>query len=466
VKSRTDNPVGRRHTRAFTFLAHLFFFLVVTPALAAETADVRWVHGSWVNVRATASPKDAVIARLTANTQVRLLSRQGPSCEIASKLPETRGFMACSLLGEQPLLLADVGTPPLDGDKPNPRYSPTRAFWLAPSVVRLQAAGDYFWSTMLSAAQQKKERPFLYREPQESEPPFDWNKRPNPVRFPVPEFDAMKDLLKNGIVAAPERRPVITKWSELKQAVTDSRPDRMPVGIYIDESALALMREGKLTPVKASLFKRADELAPRFASVEQISAQFGIKERLRVLSGPKWVHFRHEEPYIKGNWDMGSFEIVLDEPVFEFMVGRRGLASARQWTATDIQKVDAEGGCEEGFGLPLKAARRLPDYPQVKDPLVWFYVPKALPYKKVSIKTYAKRLDPKTDKNASGQNAQFTLLVMRDIDLDSDGVADLAVWEGMRAVTSSGDMLALRIIFANIAGEWHLLDAESVTECS
>jgi len=398
------------------------------------------------------------MARLTANTQVNLLSQQGEWCEIASKSPETRGFMACSMLGNQPLSLSDVGTPP-PGAKPDPRYSPTRAFWMAPSVVRLQAAGDFFWSTMLNDTQRKKEEPSSDSGSQD---------QPKPVRFPIAEFDAMKDLMRSGVVAAPERRPAIIRWADLKHAATDGRRDSIIVsGRQIEGGTLAMMHLGRLDPVKPSLFKRTEELAPRSASVEQISAQFGIRERMRVLGGPKWVHSRHNYPRVIGNWDIGSFEINLEKPVIEYVVGRKGLASAMEWAASEKHDVEAESNCAGGFGLRQRGKRPLPDYPSVKDPLVWFYVPKALPYRKVAIKTYARRLDPQTG-NSSGGEGGLTLLVMHEVDLDGDGIADLMAWEGMGqpGEPNSGDAALLRVDFANIAGEWHLLDIDSYEECT
>jgi hypothetical protein len=476
MQNKIIGPDRYKDTQLYVFIACLVSGALAVPSYAAEPSGLRWVHGSWVNVRTTASPSGAVVDRITTNTQVNLVSEQGEWCEIISKKPKIQGFMACHLLGKQPLSLSEVGTPPPPGGT-DPRYSPTRAFWLAPSVVRLLEAGQFFWSTMLNETQRGKEDSSTYGDHQPTEagitlPKFNWEQRPQPVRFPIPEFEAMKTLLQAGVVAAPERRPAIIRWSALKQVSPEQgREAFMFSGKWFEQGTLRLMQQGKLDPVKPSLFKRVEELAPPSVSVEELSAQFGIRERMRVLSGPKWVHFRHENPRVVGSWDIGSLEITLEKPVIEYVIGRQGLAAAAEWTATDKQDVEAESGCTQGFAWTQRAHRRLSDYPQVRDPLVWFYTAYPLPYKKAAIKTYAQRLVAEDSGHRSGQGSPYALLVMHEIDLDGDGIPDLSVWEGMGKSQMGGgpdadDMMVLRMIFANIAGEWHFLDAESYGECT
>lgn len=476
MRNRIAGPGCYPKSPLYAFIVCLMAGAGSAPLYAAESSSPRWVHGSWVNVRATASPQASVVARVTANTQVNLVSEQGEWCKIALKQPDLQGFIACQLLGKQPLSLSEVGTPPPPGDT-DPRYSPTRAFWLAPSVVRLREAGQFFWSTMLSETQRAKEDSSTYGEHPPTAagitmPVFDWEQRPQPLRFPIPEFEAMKARLQAGVVAAPERRPAIIRWSALKQASPEKgREAFMYSGRWFEQGALRLMQQGKLDPVKPSLFKRVEELAPPSVSAEGLSAQFGIRERVRILSGPKWVHFRHDVPRVVGSWDIGSLEITLENPVIEYVIGRQGLAAAAEWAATDKQDVEVEDGCTTGFAHAQRAKRRLPDYPQVKDPLVWFYLPKALPYKKAEIKTYARRLVPETDDRRFSQGSQYRLLVMHEVDLDGDGVTDLSVWEAMGASvmgagTGADDAVMLRVIFVNIGGEWQLLDTDSFGECT
>jgi len=446
--------------RNFAAAAAAVLALFTGHAVAAEK---QWVQGSWVNLRAAAAANGAIVDRLIVNTEVSLLLKQGDWCEVTAKTPEVRGFVTCSMLGTQAVSLAEVGSPML-ADKPNPRYSAPRAFWLAPSMVRLQVAGDHFWNAMLTEAQRAKEHPQQFDD--KGNPVPDADKRPPPVRYAIPEFEAMKDLLKRGVVAAPERRPVLVRWAELQQAVANSVNEsiQLPGGRWVPDAVGPMVRNARLNAARPSFFQREADLAPAASGIEELSAQFGIVERLKVLGGPKWVHPRHNDPYVAGNWDIGSFEITLDKPVLEYAVGRKGLAGLREWAASWRVDVTQEESCSEGMNLTPRAVRSLPDYPQVKDPLVWLHVAKPVPFKKVRVTTAARKLPP-APKEQEQRNG-YTTLFMHDVDIDGDGVPDIAVWEGMQRDGKGGDTLGVRVVFANIAGEWFLVDADYLVECS
>jgi hypothetical protein len=324
------------------------WILLTITATSAHSADQRWIHGSWVNLRSGPSADARIVTQLTINTPVTVHTKQGEWCEISVATPTARGYVVCKLIGGKPLSLADLGQPRLPGGRPNPDFSPERAFWIAPSVSRLLQAGDFYWRTMLNQNQRAREVIDVYRE--------QGKKQEKPHRFPIAEFDAMKERMQKGVVAPPDSRPT------------------MPREEFVE-------REG-LRPVKPSLFKRVTDLAPASSSVEQLSAQFEILEQARVLSGPDWVHHRHDTPRVLGHWDIGSLQLTLQKPLVEYVVGRQGLAAALQWKAEEIQDYKAEHYCTRGFSLAQRAKVRLPGYPEVKDPLVWFFVPQALPNKK------------------------------------------------------------------------------------
>lgn len=432
----------------------------------AAAAEPQWVQGSWVNLRAAAAANGAIVDRLIVNTEVALLSKQGDWCEVTAKTPEVRGFVTCSMLGTRAVSLAEVGSPTLEAQQPNPRYSAPRAFWLAPSMVRLQAAGDHFWTVMLTDAQRAKEQPRRFDD--KGNPIPDGDKRPPPVRYAIPEFEAMKDLLKHGVVAAPERRPVLVRWAELQQAVANSGTTYGSIQLagdrWVPDAVGPMVRNARLNAARPSFFQREADLAPAASGIEQLSAQFGIVERLKVLGGPKWVHPRHQDAHVRGNWDIGSFEITLDKPVLEYAVGRKGLAGLRESTASWKYDVTEDESCSAGFNLTPRATRSLPGYPQVKDPLVWLPVAKPVPFKKVRVTTAARKLSL-APKEQEERNA-YTTIFMHDVDIDGDGVPDLAVWEGMLRDGNGGDTLGVRVVFANIGGEWFLMDADYLTECT
>lgn len=439
----------------------------------AAASEKQWIQGSWVNLRATAAANGAVLERLIVNTEVTLLSQQGTWCEVTAKTPAVRGFVACTLLGAQPLSLAEVGSPTLGTGEPNPLYSAPRAFWLAPSMVRLREAGDHFWRVMLAPEQKAREIRELGK--------LESDRRPHPVRYAIPEFEAMKDLMKRGVVAAPEHRPVLASWAELHQAVTRSAdvPTRLPGfrGIpdhWLPAQVVPMLRHARLPPARPSLFQDLTDLAPAGSGVEQLSAQFGIVERLKVLSGPKWVDSRYNHPQVLGNWDIGSFEVSLVKPVLEYVIGRKGLAELRERPVSWHHDVALEESCSLGlysatyalaqpmYSRPYALARPMPGYPKVKDPLVWLHVAKPVPFKKVRVTTAALKL-PAPPKGQ--EEHPYPTIALHDIDIEGDGVPDLAVWEGMSRDGKGGDSIGIRVVFANVGGEWFVLDVDYYEKC-
>ncbi len=95
---------------------------------------------------------------------------------------------------------------------------------------------------------------------------------------------------------------------------------------------------------------------------------------------------------------------------------------------------------------------------------MWLQVAKVVPFRQVRISTAARKL-PARPKDESWPYT-YTTLFMHDVDIDGDRVPDLAIWEGMLRDGSGGDTLGVRAVFANIGGEWILLDADSLAECS
>lgn len=440
-------------------IVQLLCVLTAVLPISASGADEdkhRWVQGSWVNLRASAATQAEVIDHLIVNTEVLILSRQGEWCEVSVKDRLVRGFMTCKLIGERPVTLAGASS------NDETTGNAARAFWLAPSAQRLMAAGSYFWSKLLSERQRAREEINF-----DGNQTYDEKNPPKILRFAAPEFEAMKALMKNGVIAASENRPPAVKWSEIaKQLPRDDSDSVQFEGIYLYGNALSLARLVSPAPVAPSLFKRVTDLAARSVTTEQLSAQFGIVERMRVVGGPQWVFFRHDNPRVAGYWDLGSYELALEKPVVEYVIGRRGLASAKLWHTRTKHDIAADEGCTEGMGFQEQGVESLKGYPVVKDPLVWIYTPEALPYKKVAIKRYAKRISAQASGKPAWQVYQLDLIVAHEIDLDGDGIVDLAVWEGMPANAASGAEITVRFVLANIAGEWHLIEADSYTECT
>jgi hypothetical protein len=162
-------------------------------------AEERWVHGSWANVREGEEAQSVVIAHVTTNTRVELVAQHGERCEIVWGEPRQRGFVPCGLLGEKPLTLAETD-------------NPLRRFWIAPSVKRLFEAGEYFHHTLLPKKQWKLEHNEGDHSYHNGDTP------PELVRYPVPEFEAMKAMLAKGIVFKAENDELFPTCQQLEQA--------------------------------------------------------------------------------------------------------------------------------------------------------------------------------------------------------------------------------------------------------
>ncbi len=201
--------VGQRYPRYFG-LAILFLIEAVQLSHASDGGDKRWVHGSWVNVRLNAQIDSTVVTQISTNTPVMVRRSQDKSCEIIWGKDQS-GFLPCKLIGDRPLMLGEVASETLSDGKPNSQYSPPRAFWIAPSMDALFSAGAHFQRTLLKADQLEVEEGsggvgYVGKTP------------PRLVRYPVPEFNAMKALLAEGIVAGSDRDPPLLTCQQMQQA--------------------------------------------------------------------------------------------------------------------------------------------------------------------------------------------------------------------------------------------------------
>jgi hypothetical protein len=401
-----------------------------------------WVRGSWVNVRESAEPQSAVIDHVTVNTRVDVVERHGKMCEIIWR--EKRGFVACGLLGKKPLTLAEVTSTgdylaPHDREAltkvldRNPNYSPLRAFWISPSIRTLLAAGEHLELRLLSPQQLRLER---NTEPLEPGPP------PPIVRYPVPEFEAMKAMFAEGIVVGAGVDPplVINSLDALEQLF--SRVD------YDQTERLQQL----LPKIRPSFFKNSKDIVRGSTGIEQISEHFGIAERLRVLKGPRWVMSHYEPRSLEGSWDIGLYELKLDQSVFEHVIGtdgRVGVYEWSSWTNREIAHYTQEYVKEYGaYYIPVcgydwdegeskfhgkrRGKTLLPGRPDIGEALFWFQSRTLLPLQKARV-----------SRREAGD------IVVHEVDLDDDGVADFARWERM------DELRGWRVVLVNLDGEWY-----------
>lgn len=411
-------------------------FAVLAGAVQAQTGP-HFIHGSWVNVRESAAATARATEQLTTNTPVEVTARQGDWCALRHGAGRT-GFVACNLLGPQPLTLTLAQA----------ASAPARAFWIAPSPNRLAAYGQ----SLPPPAALRLE--VLKKTVQAGEP----------VRYPaVAEFEAAKKRMKAGVVLNP--------------AQEIARPAAVDIAAVLKAYRL------RPAPIKPSLFRTHESVAlVSETDADGIAAVAGSKVSLTPVGPPVGWFARHDGPEIEGVtgfWDVGSASLAFDPPVTIYSVAANGLVAA-----TALRKLPftaggeghycgahyegrslpsawsiTHGGSDEGVEMsPLKGYPLLTDGSERLAGLVVRGKPLA-PSARVRtssevVKGFSlpKFGNPEADAQVKALKPR---LVMREIDFDGDGVADLLQIEYPIEVgqISLGPMLH-RSWYLNINGQW------------
>ncbi|MDO8416902.1 MAG: hypothetical protein Q7S87_11910 [Agitococcus sp.] len=436
----------------------------------------QWINGSWVNIRLAPAPDAPVLTRLIVNTPVTLIAKVANSkfCEITWQASETHGFISCNLLGSEPLKIKEIGVEFFDDEKLNPHYSPTRAFWLEPSFIRLQAAGQHFWKTMLTPEQKA-----LETVQENGNRDFKWENRPTLRRFPIPEFEAMKDLLKNGIIAStPQDRQPPAMWKDLKKVIHAKKLDLNKASSAIRQlnpffpdslSTIFMLQQIELPAISTSYFKNINDIGRPSAGTEEISAQFKIPYAIKIINGASWQNAHYNGIYLFGSWDMGEADFFLKESIYVHTLSKKSLIKSEVSHVPNGFRIDNEEGenCHEGFQLNTPITTSIVQNlssSQNNESLFFFYTKTPLPITKS--KVIKGSWHPlKTDEAAKwGQPHEvFTHGLETLFDINDDGIPDFALWEGKRSTFEANKPeLNLRMIFTNAGGQWYLLDIDDL----
>lgn len=444
-----------RYQSRFRFLAALTLSTGVVLANAPipdSDANVQYVYGSWVNVRSLPATDASVIDHIIVNTPVRVANDATTNgfCEITYE-ERKQGYVACRLLGDKPLSLEDIDKP-YDASGRNPLYSPTRAFWIQPTVERLFAAGQYFEATKLKPGELDAER----KSAKEA------GKLTMLQRFPIPEYEAMKKRMQQGTmgVLGDDHWPPPEKWQVLKKKAADNLVEgRFTVFFGLErQDYIELIRALELPPTKQSYFRNANQPIPLDVTTETASALFGIPYRAEVKSGPRWIppgHYDDDDAYfLLGAWDIGEIESHLVSPALKHTLLRN---SKMRTETTDVRRsrfpqsnADSDD-CHEGFssgdaGAALSAMSDM----KPGQRLYYFFTKAPLPYDKANV------IRSKNKFSA----ARFTEAETFRFDIDHDGIDDIFVWEGT-GISRSQLFTPIsapyfRMFFFNIDGEWFL----------
>ncbi|MFZ6871633.1 hypothetical protein ACO0LF_06120 [Undibacterium sp. Di27W] len=452
----------------------LFTAIAISHPLAAQAdTDARWVHGSWVNVRAKPEANATVLTQLVVNTPVQLdaAASKGEFCAISWGQGQ-RGFIACKLIGNQQLSIQDL-IDNLDKSDDNKNNFRTRAFWIEPSFSRLREAGYFFDESMLSPQQKALEN---YAEK------FPGDKRPLPKRFPIPEFEAMKQRMMAGVIepASEFFQPGIS-WVALRKLAQeeDLSPQKLiEVSNYANlyPGALKMLRQIELPAPASSYFLSLQALGKPSTLPEQLSFQFQKPYAIKIISGPYWDAYEPPGPSTKNSWDMGKVDVFLKTPVIKHTLMLSGSLKSEN---SDLKYHLSDSVCKEGFhfggpalqGQAIKSLAKRKAETQFKDEALFhFYTQSKLPalHGQVSLNLQAPmplQYEP-TDK--AKRYEQFTQASINTFDLDHDGIADFAMIEAWHIGPDSSSKVpepGYRILFVNAGGHWYLFDIDQYHGC-
>ena len=430
--------------RFFCLNIMLAILCIVSPSALAEEG---FVHGSWVNLRASPTTTASIRGQLTTNTKLVVVARQESWCSV--KTPGgLEGFLACDLLGPAPLTLEQAAG------------HPGRAFWIAPSVGRFISYG----SLLRSGAAYKRMFASL-KDGEEARIP------------PLPEFSAAKRLMQAGVI--PQVSAEVVRGEPVN-------PGQM-------EYAKALQPK----PIKPSLFRaHADVVLTSEGDADSVAAVSGTRVALKVVAPPLAHSAQHYAPDvtgITGFGDIGEAELLFNPPITVYSVLPRGLVAAAHVAKERRVGLPRESGdCgkhytgKRSFGSILEGERGneyerwpstpLKDYAKrnaTLDPLASFVTAKPFVARKVKIVSRLAKItnfiDPRpVDPNDTSRQKlpDSAKVVLHEIDLDGDDVADILLWELPSIGSMSGTFNVARSWFLNINGSWFAAGGMDDGECT
>lgn len=409
-------------------------------------AKPRYVQGSWVNLRDAAQPQARVVAQVPTNTVLQQLTERDGWCAVlyagdarlGPALAEPlQAHVSCNLLSDQPLTLAQAGK------------DAARAFWVAPSPNRLRAYGNA-----------------LPRPPALQLPALAKTHAHNmPVQYPQrPEFEAAKKLLRAGVLLRADqeidRGSPVNPLDDVKLATR--AVDHIP-------AVAPLAAKPTLPAIAPSYFRSHTSVALLHETdADGLAAVAGSRISVVPTGAPVGRFNRHSGPeieYITGFWDVGTADQAFAPALTTYAITHQGLVGAqavrqRYW---DISNEDHYCGGHypgRGFNDPGEEAQPVRGYAKLSDTaevLVRLVVPGKLSPDAVKVKTrrYATSwMQPAEPPFREKPQRKNTAVLVHEIDVDRDGVADI-----LRIDTPAPGGMSFEPIFdwrwyLNINGQW------------
>jgi hypothetical protein len=386
--------------------------------IAAANVQPRVITGRVVNLRTQPAIDAPVIVGLPANTQVNLIANAagGRFCEV--DLPRKgqasqRGFVACEFLGRNvPVVVSPV-----------PVVEPTKAP-----------------TTKSSAAQRDVRQPLLWGDMK-----LAWFLSANEIR-------TIRDKARNTPVApnevwefSPAYRELQAIYGLVHHKLTESDAKQH---VRFDEKLALVMDRIELPEVAPSLFQSLDDIAPPYASAQELAAKW------RIPLAPAGRY---------GLRNVTDTAPVLQTPVYQHSVYWNGALAAAPSRAPPPDSVCDKASAGFRYGEPSAAlldneGRKGDAAAQASSPVVFqFYARRAV------VPTNAKVQVGRFPFQFTETGFHFANLMY--LDINGDGVADLVVWEGTGQSPQAGQAPQRldpyqRYFFANIGGAWYYLGGD------
>lgn len=456
----------------------------IQPPKAGENgvdAAQRWINGNGVILRDAPRQDGALVGRLSLNATVKRLREAAGTgyCEV-QPASGPGGYTACRYLATKPVVMAELRGDRLSGEAPSPDYDPERAFWLKPGWDALTRYVDYLKQSQPDIPQGG---PWPRSEALERMKAHLALGLKGPKPVPYPDWSRLKRLAdQDWDLSREERGKKITaaQQERIRQMEQTARELESAMGIWdsISEQggaqrAIALARALELPEVQPSLFRDEAEIAPPGSTTEAASGRFGIVFRQwftpRRTVGP-------DQGTPAGLYDMLARKQALTRPVQRAQLFRDGRLQVEKsfvrndetlywevdvmcegWTP-GFSHGDGDAAIWRYFGDKGESRKESLKYNPAGS-LFAFYAGIELPPGTAAVT----EMPMKLNREATG----FVSGVLLRYDLDRDGVADIAVWEGkgygpghLEGPTTTDDRW-YRLAFANINGAWKVLGADS-----
>lgn len=392
-------------------------------AAAAQGPSSRaYVSASRAALRAQPAAAAPVVDYLTTNTEVAILERTTDWCRVRGQAGAAPGFIACRFLGTAKLTIDAIEARLHDkGLASRERLDwQSRAFWVSPSLRRLEAVGYAMEEAFLSEQIHERE--------------IDEGKLLRPHHA---EFDAMKTRLEKGVSVPPpvSSALAIDETSELlraamkRAALPPIRPSFFPGGEPLFAVALfpfTLKRSGSAGP----------------GLTDALSAAHGVSFRTRIV---RPVSMAHSGPV--GVWDIGRASATFDRAAILYGITRTGASTGLSVASlvTPLGHQPCTGEAMDLNARPLNGRWR-------SAIVAWVGKP-------------APPADALVTTRQLGGAGKRGKLVIETIDLDRDGVPDFSVWAGQEPPDVEVETY-WKAVFGNIGGTWVLLAFHQETDCT